>query len=105
MFTEKSLITEVLREAAFAASKDELTGFQSNTCPINSVCKGSGTKTAATAPVEESVSGHLSTEPRHGEETNIILRGRMNSLYLMLQPMFSHWKCKGASVTANWIQY
>lgn len=105
MFTEKSFRTEPLREAAFAPSKNELTGCLSNTCPISSVCEVSETATAATAPAEESTSGHHSSEPRHGGGTRTIQRGHMNSLFFMLQPLFSYWKNKGAPVAADWILY
>lgn len=103
MFTEKSLRTEPISEAAFAPS--ELTGCLSNTCPINSVCEGLGIATAATSPAEELTSGHHFSELRHVGGTNIIQRGLMNSLFFMLQPLFSHWKNKGASVAADWIRY
>lgn len=76
MFTERSLRTGPLA-AASAALKDQLTGCMGNTCPINSVCRGSETATAATAPVEESASGRGSTQPGRAEETLIIHRAKL----------------------------
>lgn len=105
MFTEKSLRTEALSEAAFAPSEDELTGCLSNTCPINAACAGSDTATAAAAPAEGSMSGHHSSEPSHGGGAYIIQRGRINPLFLVLQPLFSHWKNRGTLVAADWILY
>lgn len=63
MFTEKTLIMAPLSEALSALPKDELTGCPSNTCPINSVCQGLQTVTAAAAPAKESTSGCKSSEP------------------------------------------
>lgn len=49
MFTEKTLVTELFREAGFALPKATQTDCQGNMCPINSVHEGSQTATAAAA--------------------------------------------------------
>lgn len=47
-----------------------------------SVCEGSETASAATAPAEQSTSGHHCSEPRYDRETCVIQRCRMNPLFL-----------------------